>query len=728
MLKDAHNRIVIWLVMFSMLLVLFPGAVLAADKPAVTLEKAITTVKSAFEVPKGFTNFSSGYNKYDDREVWSLNWNAENAKGGSMNSEVDARTGEILNMYLWQTPEQSQIQTKLPVITRNEAVKIGDKLLGRLLAGHQKDLVLQSGDGELLPLTSWGPVTYRLYWQRLVNGVPFSEDGVSIGVDNQTGQITDYNYHWTAGEFPDSTKAITSAQAREVFDEGGFFRLQYFRPYSSVKGQKRPVMLVYRLDDNYGGTIDALTGKPVDLNGGWTGGGGMGGANEKQMSDSRNTPIEVPLTPEEIGEIEQAAKIIPQEEAQAEVSKWVYIADDLKLQNVNLYSNEYDDPQLRTWSFSWSDVKTAVDRPAYLNARVNAVTGELLGFDRNVPLVSLESRQGTKQLSREESRKIVEDFLKKIQPERFSQVKLQENGDPVYKPLAEGEQTPNSNFTYWRTVNGLSFPDHGFSVAVNTETGEIASYDFRWSDLEFPLLEGVLDRSTATDRYLTRQPLSLQYIQIYSPNGDREIRLVYRPLSAANAPQEAMTDAWTGVALDWEGKPLANQPRPYRFVDISGNRAEKEISLLGQAGIFGDYLDKFRPGQAISAVQLLRAMIGAHDGVLGSSSLSDVQVMEQARQNGWVKEKMQPEVGLNREQLAVLMVRYLGLDRAAKVKGIYKVNFTDTSKIASGNLGYVALSQGLGIMMGGGGQFNPAGKVTRAEAAVVLIRTLKAGA
>ncbi len=191
-------------------------------------------------------------------------------------------------------------------------------------------------------------------------------------------------------------------------------------------------------------------------------------------------------------------------------------------------------------------------------------------------------------------------------------------------------------------------------------------------------------------------------------------------------PRQPMIDARTGEALDWQGKPLVQQPRPYRFTDIAGHWAEKEISLLGQAGIFGEYGDTFRPGEGITAVHLLWAMLAAHDGVREAAGLTGEQVMDRARQLGWVKEDLQPGDDISRQVLARLMIRFLGLDRAARAKGIFTVPFADAPSISPDSLGYVALAYGLGILRGDGSYFRPADPVSRAEAAVALVRTLTA--
>jgi len=726
------ERIVVWATLLFLMVGLLPATALASAKPGVTLDQAIQAVKGVFEVPGEFTQFSSGYNQYEDRQAWNLNWRTTKEPGGNMWAEVDAVSGDILGMNIWQyTSDQPMM--KLPSISREEAVKIAQELVNRLHSERLDQLSLQPGDGELLPLMSWGPATYNIRWQRLVNGIPFPEDGVNVSVDTQSGKVTGYYFRWTKGDFPTAINAITVEQARQAFDQAEMFSLQYFRPYPREPRQQVPALLVYRLGPN--AMIDALTGEPVNLEGGWMeGGGGMGSYGlEKAMGmDSSAAPVPVQLTPEELKEVEESAKILSQEDAEAVVRQWVHIPANMVLRSINLYSEDWQDPGLRTWNFHWnSDERESRETGyRYLSARVNAITGELLSFDRDRPWIMESNTKDGKsgqRLNRAEAQKVAEEFLAKIQPERFKQVKQQPESRQeyyYYGPLGEGQEPLFYSFQYLRLVDGITFPANGLSATVDTATGEITSYYMNWFIGDFPSTQGIMDLGKATDRFLARQPLTLQYTMIYKPYDRREIRLVYRPVPQPGSPGEAMTDAKTGEPLDWSGQPLAQQPRPYRFTDIDGHWAEKEISLLGQAGVFGEYGETFRPGEAVTAVQLLKALLVASDGVWGIGSLTDNQVLDRARQRGWVKEDLQPGDAIDRQMLARLTVRFLGLDRAARVKGIYTVPFTDVQSIANDSLGYVALSWGLGVLKGDNGKFRPADQVSRAEAAVALVRTL----
>lgn len=292
------------------------------------------------------------------------------------------------------------------------------------------------------------------------------------------------------------------------------------------------------------------------------------------------------------------------------------------------------------------------------------------------------------------------------------------------QPLKEGKNPRIQRFNYRRVVNGVVFPANGMSIAVDTVAKRIINYNLDWKNLDFPVPEGVLTDQQANGAFLSKRPLTLAYAQIYTSGTPGEMRLVYQPTVPPGKPSFDLIDARNGEPLDWQGKPLAQQPRAYHFNDIEGNFAAKEINLLGQAGIFGEYGDAFHPNEKITTVSLLRAMLMANDGIWGKVELTDEEILKRAKDRKWLQEDVAPGDPVNRETLAKLMVRMLNLERAAKIEGIYKVPYGDSSTLSSGTIGYAALSWGLGIIRGDGSNFMPKYTVTRAEAAAALVRAL----
>lgn len=637
-------------------------------------------------------------------------------------------------MNNWQPASGPQPRLRLPTIPEDQARATATEMVGRLAKAHLAELKAQPGGNQIVPLNTYGPATYTFRWQRVVNGVPFPANGAAVGIDGQTGQVMSYSLNWTRTEFPSAAGVISPEQALQAFQAAGMLEMQYFvaqplRPLAS--GEKPLLKLVYQLHHPSGGIVDALTGKPLQLESGKWGNGGPGGMGEAEMAKLEMAAAARPavsLTPEEQKEVEKTFGLLTQDQAVAAAKKWVDIPDNLPLRSASLQA-DWQSPDIRSWNLNWN-VDTPAGNPKegevqWVNARVNAATGELLGF--NLSYV-LDKRDQTGAIDRQAAQKLAEDFLQQVQPQRFKEAELDETGipflpGPVSRPISGNP--PVQSFTYRRLVGSIPFPNNNLTVTVDTVHQRITSYNLNWANLNFPEAAGTLSREQATDAFLKYQPLTLTYFQVFGPNGPEETRLVYQPTPAKGLPASRLLDAKSGEPLDWQGNPLSRQARPYYFDDIAGNYAAKEIALLGRAGIFGEYCDSFHPEEKITAISLLRAMLQAQNGVGGNANLTDNQVLEQAKQRGWLKEAMAPGATVDRQTLAILLVRLLNLDRAARVEGIYQTPYKDASAIQPSSMGYVALAWGLGILKGDGENFRPADQVTKAEAAEALVRALE---
>ncbi|MGI6649824.1 MAG: YcdB/YcdC domain-containing protein [Bacillota bacterium] len=728
-MRKIRLRLGVWCLLTVFLLTLFPGLTLAQEKSAVSLEQAIRIAKECFNIPTEYSNFTSGYNNYDNRQVWFLNWEATEEPRGSFNVQVDANTGEIIYMNSWKNETRPESGPQLPAISETQAREIANQMLNKLAPNKAKNLRLVPSDLQIVPLSQYGAVTYNFRWERVVNGIVFLGDGASISIRGDDGQVSHYNMTWTETDFPAAAGVVSSAKARETFEATGMLELQYYRQ-SDVRplaaGEKQPVKLVYRLYHPSNGIIDALTGEPLVLEPGkWLrneGGGGAGGAEDMMAQRAAQDEAAAPLSPEELKEIERTADLLSEEEAVAVVKKWVDIPETLTLRSANLAA-EWQFPENRYWSLSWNAEKSETGQLDNASARVDARTGELMGF--YLYYSSPEPNQPGN-IDQEAAKKLAEDFLKKVQPGRFASVKLEEN-QQNWRPLViEGQNPTAYYFNYRRLVNGIPYPGNGISVSVDAINQRITQFDVNWQNLNFPSPAGCLGTEQANAAYLKNQPLTLAYTQVYGSTGPGEVILVYLPVTTPNQLVSNLIDARTGEYLDRQGKPLSEQPRASHFTDIAGHFGEEEISLLGQAGIFGEYGDTFRPEESVTAVSLLRAMLQATQGSWATADLTDQEIIKRAQEIKWVEEgELTPAGAVTRENLAKLMIRLLGMDRAARIEGIYKVPYKDADALSPGSLGYASLTWGLEIIRGTGDTFNPNQVTTRAEAAVVLVRTLR---
>lgn len=698
--------------------------------PEVTLEKAILIVKNNFDVPNGYTDFNSTYNTYDDRQVWALRWNGTAEKPGEFAAEVSAINGDILSMNYWKNDDQLNNSPSVSTITKAGAQEISDSLLTRLLGKRTEELSLIPSELEIMPLGN-SPFNYSLQYQRLINGVPFLSNGVNVQVSSTDGHITSYNLNWNEVKAPEIKGVINVDQAQQAFATASFLKLEYWIPASYrplIAGQKQEAKLVYQLKGENGGAIDAFTGAPLQLKQGeWLstdsfGNGGMSSAKE-QRSNSISDKVQV-LTPQEQQEVERTAELLKRDEGIAAVKRWIEIPDNLTLRSANL-GKDWRSADKRIWSFDWSNLgsEKGEGTPQYLSARVSATTGELLGFDSS----NQQTGKTEVKLDRKAAQNMAEEFLKKVQGERFSQVVLDAETNLYGKMISEPKPEPWTiqAFSYHRVVNGVDFPDNGMIINVDPVAGKITSYQLNWSEHNLPSVSGILSKDKAVESFLKARPLTLTYVRIYSNGIPGDLRLVYLPVAQDRSiPISNILDAKSGELLDYQGQPVEKGPKPFSFTDLTGVNGAAEIAALGQAGLFGDYGNNFKPLEKMSADSLLRAMYLSRFGIWGNTGLTEKEVINKAKELGWLKEDLKPGDPVNRELLAKVLLRYIQLNKIAELEGIYQVHFNDNAQISSDALGYIAIASKTGILKVEGQILAPRETVSRAEAATALFRAL----
>ncbi|WP_312038914.1 YcdB/YcdC domain-containing protein [Desulfosporosinus shakirovi] len=704
-------------------MLVYPVNALGSEKSIITVEQAVQTVKDNFSIPENYTQLNTGYNEYNNRATYSLNWHTAEQPGGSFNAEVDAISGEILNISQWN--EELKPSFKLPVLSSEDTLKIATDLVAKLIGKHQSEMQLVTDKQQVFLLNNSQPFTYNYRWIRIVNGVPFPENGVNVSVSGEDGRVINYNYNWTQDLiFPVASNIVSPEKARQVFTDTPMLELQYFLPPVMNPQTREPqrILLVYQLTKKYyGGAVDALTGKPVTLNkpvlvykpansaGGISASVAVSTASAAKILTTKSAYVVTePLDNQDTLEDSQQ---ISQSEAVEIVKKMVTIPKNFVLRNSSL-NPDWQNPTEQVWDLQWNTESSDTGEQRYLSARVNARTGDLVGFNR-----SYGSNQDNKSkpLNRKDSQKIADDFLKSTQPERFELVKVES------EDFYGGKMPPNIQiFNYVRFVNGIPVSRNGMYLLVDTVAKQVVNYEMNWNNQEFPDSLNALSLNEITERFLKISPLALRYSLIFYPDGQAEIRLVYQPKLDYDMYVPTVLDAKTGDPMDWYGRPQSQWSRAITYLDIQGNYAEKEIGIMGLTGAFGEYGEHFRPEEKITVGSLLRAMLTA-EGNYRDRVLSDGEVLEIAEDRGWLAEDVKLESELSREGLFEIMIRFINMEPSAKVKGIYSVPFIDADTINQDSLGYIALAWGLGILKVEENTLHPNQAATRAEAAYALV-------
>lgn len=676
---------------------------------SISLDKAIKIVKQNFNIPSDLQEFSSGFDSYDNRQVWRLNWTAPEGKEGSFTAEVDANSGEIMGMYRWLG--QSTSGSKIPSISMTQARQIGQKLLNQLLPSKSSDLVMDK-KSSIIPLDSYG--SYNIYWKRTYNKIPVGIDYASIEIDRHSGEILHYNLHWTNTKLPEPVGIISQKQAGEVFSNEQMLKLQYIFPSTvqPLKGDQKPPAprLVYAIKHQSDAMIDAFTGTPVIAENIMSGAGGMG-ESAKRMNSAVTRDEAFTLSPEEQREVEKSAELITQGQAVEAVKKWVKIPDNMELRSAGLEKN-WNSPGLRTWNLNWQ--LTATTSYGNLWAQVNAANGELLNFHLNLPPVE----GTTPAIGKDEAKQIAEGFIKGIQPQRWNKVTFYDNSLQDNSPERD---TGAWFFNYLRLVNGALCADDGIRITVDAKRKQVSSYSLDWTEASFPSTTGILGTDKANEVFLKTIPLKLRYTFIQKPGEQPLVRLVYFPESKDGL---SMLDAKTGEPLYQNGQSVSDKPRSYVFNDVEGHFAQKEISLLGQAGIFGEYGNSFHPDENITLRSLLKAMLASREGIYGIGKIEDQELINRCQRLGWIKENADLNSQINRDSLSLLMLRFLEIEYLTQIEGIYQVPYQDTAQLFPTSKAAAALTWGLGIIKADGKTYDPAHIVSRGEAAAALVHTL----
>ncbi|MCR4436881.1 MAG: S-layer homology domain-containing protein [Clostridiales bacterium] len=692
----------------------------AADKE---LENALNTAKSKFTIPDSLSEFSySSYNQ-GSKKVWNLSWNSKDGTDGSINISVDVN-GNILN-YNYYKPSDYNNQRKFPAITRQQAKAKAEEFIGRISPSLLSQIKLQE-DSQPLNLSN----EYYFNYVRTVNGIPFPDNNVSVTVNSGRGEVVNYYMNWTDGlTFPDATKAISLEAAQKAYKEKLGLRLQYNYVYN---GDVLKVYAVYAPKYSSMYYIDALTGDKVLLSPyyGYGGGGGGGVYFDNAKTESRASQN---LSPQELKAIEDASKLMTQEEAEkiARGVKELELTSDFNLTNANLFKD---------WmfknSFSWN---LSFQKPAaqsgqqglYASVTIDAATGEVKSFYRSTPY----DANATAKYDEAASKAAVEAFLKTFKPDKYSNTTYEENTEAVYYQKMGKIPPQQYTFNYIRNVNGVPFPGNSMTATYDAVNGKVTSFNLNWFDASFPSVDKAVSLDSAYDTLFKDIGLELEYRNnYYDESSDKvvirqpdakSIKLVY----AVKPGKPVSFDANTGVILDYNGQPY-KEVKPAAYTDIAGNFAEKQITALAEYGVSLEGKE-FRPNENITQADFFRLLSKTLNYYIPYSSANADKELDDIYKllinEGIVKAgEKAPDSAVSREDAAKFIIRALKYDKVADIKGIYANPFKDAAEINPDLLGYVTIAQGLNIINGDqNGYFYPKNAVSRAQAAVILYNYLQ---
>lgn len=177
--------------------------------------------------------------------------------------------------------------------------------------------------------------------------------------------------------------------------------------------------------------------------------------------------------------------------------------------------------------------------------------------------------------------------------------------------------------------------------------------------------------------------------------------------------------------------------------DTSGHWAGETIQEGLRIGfVAGDPGGCFRPDDAVTRAEFIKMLViarGLRPSHAASPSFTDVAAhwvesqgyLEAAVEAGLIHPEdyagiFSPDTPITRQEIALVSVRAMALERSAVGANPWGVTFTDKAEFAPWATGYIAVAQARGVLKGyGDNSFRPARTATRAEAVTLILRVLK---
>lgn len=723
--KLARGVVVLVAVVCACFLAAAPAGADPGPEAEVSLEEAIGIAKGIFPVPAEFAQFNSDYARSGEQgAVWNLRWSNENPPGGSQNVTVSAEDGAVLGFSFYRGVTPGTTYRGLPPYSREQALEMARDWAQKLQPERFAQTRLAPEPADYIPLTEIGsrncPVTHSFRFERLHDGIPVAGEGIMVQINGDSGELLIFSLDWQRDlALPAAAGRISAEKARQIFNADGLELIYVYTGSRERDTGERPYPVYAVRDGRF--VVDALTGKPIgpddDLFS--TMDGGMGGAPRDEAAKE--------LSPQEAARVEETKGLLSAEAARRAAAAAYRLPGDAVPGHTSLRPN-WDVPGGKVWEFGYTSEKAKAE----MNLQVDAKTGALLGlriYEQREPQDYYKAP--TVNFSEDGAREKALAFMRALEPQKAREVTLRGTRKEIGPWAEKGAPLPQAyNFTYARVANNISYPDNGFTVTVNSTTGEVTGYALNWWEVAMPPLQGVLDKGGVGADYLKGNPLTLEYARVYPRyGGERKPRyqLIYRLQDRA----DRMVDARSGQLLDNSGKPVTERAKG--FSDIAGHPSEPEIMLLLRAGIIAGDKDQFRPDSPITNAELIAMLVNAYGdrhyyppAPVKEGAPWYAPSLERAVAMGIIdrKDQYDPAASTSRLQAARMLVNAAGYGPLAKLGALFRLEAADAARVPAGDRGYAAAAAGLDLVPLQNGRFEPDAGLTRGEIAWTLVQML----
>lgn len=661
------------------------------------MAKVTLSVKKTLQIGDEYTEFSGNLMEEEPHKLWSLNWKKENTTLTVMATETGRIFSYDLYFYDDITEHENGEIKKFPKLKEAEANKIAENFLSRVLNTRLESVTLEKGRNYI---SRYENEDYYFNGSMKIKGLK-SPIGIHLAVNGAKKMVTSFS----RDDYGDDYSSLASRPkiSKELASKTLFDTVKMELNYVLSEPDSKHAVLQYtpKVTANY--MVDALSGKLVEL---------MPvvyfGAMKQDSARNESTSGLTDVEQKTVKELAGALSAQELEIAARQISE-LKITSDFKLSNINYYTQatEQETTIVAILNFN-KQIGSNENGQEYLYAgktlQLDAKTGKLISSSA----YSSSSKDPKINYSVTQCEAIARAFAGKLSANELQQTKL------VAQEVTQEDYY--QEFLFVREVNGIPFPANSIVLSVNRTDGSIGTYQISWNDeMTFADPKGIKTEQEAKDIYTKASGIGLCYAMVSVGENKSEMKLVYDLVDQTIWG----VDAASGNVLKYE----ENETETFRYSDISGHYAKKQIEELAEYGI-GYRGEFFAPDQKLSQKDALTLIVAA-------SGYTDLdQNSEEYEENLYSavysmgilnKEEKNPTAFLTRAQLTKLILDASAYREAAKIKNIYRIGFKDDKLIAEDLFGYVAIAKGLGMIQGDTrGYFSPNTTATRGQLAVML--------
>lgn len=667
------KKLITAVIALSMTVSAFAPCVFADDN----MEKIIVDVKNRAGITDEYPDFSSDYYENDNMTVYHLGWSDDEDK---KSISITYNSDDVITSYnKYEWVDDPEIDLSIPAISADEAKAAAQSFIDKLNPNNKGEFEVVNGNNVNSALSG----DYSFSVEQLKYGAKINNSYGRINVERDTGEIKSmYVSYEHIESFADISSVVPADEAKKAYKA----ELGLELVYQSYSDDKKIIMFpayVEKEDDKY---INAVTGEvyePKERD--FRSFSKYAMAEDAVATNGQEAGGGMSLSRAEREELDKIDGLISKTdiESQARNNKLFDISKDMKLENISLNRNYYDNNAYSYSMWFMSDDK-------YASVSADAKTGEIQNYyiseDIKKDSITVET-----DIDEEKTKTNAEKIFNALAKNKKSEYEFTSvNGDRV---------------VYTRVVNGIKVVSDTITISVNKD-GKLTGYNMYYTtNTEFPEVKGILTEDNAADKMFDAIAYEITYMPEWNEDGTVTAEAVYKLSSYVRL------NPFTGESVNYRNEHDTDTVSSYEYSDVENHWAKEQINALATYGIGFDG-GEFKPNEKITERDFLYILKKTFEPYM----FDDVVY----KMDGSNTEASSTEP-VTRESAAVMMIKKMGADKFAKYEDIYVTPFKDVTE----NKGYIALLSAMKVVKGDEkGNFNPKNNMTRAEAACMIYNYL----